>query len=59
MPVATRKANAGKQMDKLRKKGADIQPVEISGRIIARSFRGKGWCDHLESFGDRQKSRLP
>jgi uncharacterized Zn finger protein len=58
VPVATRRANARKQMDKLRKKGTDIQPVEISGRTIARSFWGKGWCDHLESFGD-YSNRLP
>lgn len=58
VPVATRRADARKQMDKLRKKGVDIQPVEISGRIIARSFWGKGWCDHMESFGD-YSNRLP
>ncbi len=45
-------------MDKLRKQGMDIQPVEIEGRTIARSFWGKGWCDHLESFGD-YSNRLP
>ncbi len=58
VPVATRRADARKQMDKLRKKGTDIQPVEISGRTIARSFWGKGWCDHMESFGD-YSNRLP
>jgi uncharacterized Zn finger protein/DNA-binding transcriptional regulator YiaG len=45
-------------MDKLRKKGKDIQPVTIDGRTIARSFWGKGWCDHLESFSD-YANRLP
>ena len=45
-------------MDKLRKKGVHIHPVEITGRIIARSFWGKGWCDHLDSFGD-YSNRLP
>lgn len=58
VPVAARQANARKQMDKLRKKGVDIQPVEISGRTIARSFWGEGWCDHMESFGD-YANRLP
>ncbi len=58
VPVAARRANARKQMDKLRKKGTDIQPVEISGRTIARSFWGKGWCSHMESFGD-YSNRLP
>ncbi len=58
VPVATRRAQARKQMDKLRKKGKDIQPVEIEGRAIARSFWGKGWCQHLESFSDFS-NRLP
>ena len=39
-------------------KGKDIQPVTIDGRTIARSFWGKGWCDHLESFSD-YANRLP
>jgi uncharacterized Zn finger protein len=45
-------------MDKLRKKGKDIQPVTIEGRTIARSFWGQGWCNHLESFAD-YANRLP
>jgi uncharacterized Zn finger protein len=45
-------------MDKLRKKGKTIQPVTLDGRTIARSFWGKGWCAHLESFAD-YANRLP
>lgn len=56
--VAQRKAKAHKQMDKLRKKGQCILPVKIEGRTIARSFWGKGWCNHLESFSDYE-NRLP
>ena len=56
--VAERRVKARKQMDKLRKKGKEIQPVELDGRTIARSFWGKGWCDHLESFSD-YANRLP
>jgi len=57
--VAERQAKARKMMDKLRKQGVEIQPVErITGRVIARSFWGKGWCDHLDSFGD-YANRLP
>ncbi len=56
--VAQRRANAAKKMSALRKKGKDIQPIEIEGRTIARSFWGKGWCDHLESFSDYE-NRLP
>ena len=58
VPVAQRRAQALQQMDKLRKKGKDIQPVEIEGRTIGRSFWGKGWCDHLDSFSD-YANRLP
>lgn len=45
-------------MDKLRKKGANIQPIEIEGRTIARTFWGKAWCSHLEGFSDYD-NRLP
>ena len=58
VPVATRRARARKKMDQLRKKGVAIQPVEISGRKIARTFWGQAWCDHLESFSD-YANRLP
>ncbi len=56
--VAQRRVNALREMGKLRKKGEDIRPIQIEGRTIARSFWGKGWCDHLESFSDYE-NRLP
>jgi len=57
--VAERRANAKAELEKLRKKkGLNVQPVEISGRKIASSFWGKGWCDHIESFHD-YANRLP
>ena len=58
VPVAARRARARREMNKLRKKGKDIQPIEIEGRTIARSFWGKRWCEHLESFSD-YANRLP
>ena len=58
VPVAQRRANALREMARLRKKGRNIQPIEVDGRAIARSFWGKGWCDHLESFSDYE-NRLP
>ena len=45
-------------MESLRKRGVDIQPVEIEGRKIAKTFWGEAWCDHLESFSDFE-NRLP
>lgn len=58
VPVAQRRAKALKQLEKMRKKGLNVQPVEIAGRKIAVSFWGKGWCDHIESFSD-YANRLP
>ena len=58
VPIAARRAKALREMNKLRKKGKDIQPIEIEGRTIARSFWGKRWCEHLESFSD-YANRLP
>lgn len=58
VPVAQRRARAMKQMERLRKKGMDIQPVKIEGRQIARTFWGKAWCEHLEKFSDYE-NRLP
>ena len=58
VPVAVRRARALREMNKLRRKGKDIQPVEIEGRTIARSVWGKRWCTHLESYSD-YANRLP
>jgi uncharacterized Zn finger protein/DNA-binding transcriptional regulator YiaG len=58
VPVAARRAQAKKKMETLRKKGQKIQPVELEGRTIARTFWGKAWCDHMESFHDYE-NRLP
>jgi uncharacterized Zn finger protein len=58
VPVAERRRRAKKKMEALRKKGVDVQPVEIEGRKIATSFWGEAWCDHLESFSDYE-NRLP
>src|SRR5210317_815158 len=56
--VAARRANALKEISKLQKKGVTVQPVEIEGRKIAKTFWGEAWCDHLESFSDFE-NRLP
>lgn len=56
--VAERRRRAMKKMAALRKKGVDIQPVEIEGRKIAKTFWGEAWCEHLESFSDFE-NRLP
>ena len=58
VPVAKRRQRAVKKMNALRKRGVDIQPIEIEGRKIAKTFWGEAWCDHLESFSDFE-NRLP
>jgi len=56
--VAERRRKAKAKMQKLSKKGLDVQPIEIQGRKIAKSFWGIAWNDHLESFGD-YANRIP
>lgn len=58
VPVRQRRAQARREMDSLRRQGVEIQPVEIDGRKIAKTFWGEAWCDHLESFSD-YANRLP
>ena len=52
VPVAVRRKQAAAAMMELRAAGKEIRPVQIEGRTIARSFWGKQWCDHMESFHD-------
>lgn len=47
-----RKDKAGKSG-----KSRKLSPVRVEGRTIARSFWGKAWCTHIESFSDYE-SRL-
>ena len=56
--VAARQARARKAMARRRKKGLPVEPVEVQGRTIARTFWGRAWCDHLEKFSDFA-NRLP
>jgi len=48
VPVHVRRAKAVKKIEKMRKQGKNIQPIEIQGRTIAKTFWGKAWCSHLE-----------
>ncbi|MCP4284377.1 MAG: helix-turn-helix domain-containing protein [Gammaproteobacteria bacterium] len=56
--VAKRRARAAKEMEKLTRKGMKIEPIEVQGRKIARTFWGEAWCSHLEKFSDYE-NRLP
>jgi uncharacterized Zn finger protein len=56
--VAQRRREAQRELEKLRKKGLVVLPIEIDGRIIAKTFWGKAWCENLESYSDFE-NRLP
>ncbi len=58
VPVAKRRAQAAREIEKRRKKGQAVSPVVIEGRTIAHTFWGKAWCDNLESYSDYE-NRLP
>ena len=56
--VAERKKKAAKKVASLIKKGHAVNPILIEGRVIAKTFWGKAWCKHLESYSDYE-NRLP
>jgi uncharacterized Zn finger protein len=52
VPVSERRRKANLVMERLRKKGHTVSPVQIEGRVIANTFWGKAWCDNLERYRD-------
>jgi uncharacterized Zn finger protein len=58
VPVAERRQQAAREMEKLKKQGRIVSPVVIEGRTIARNFWGKAWCENLERYSDYE-NRLP
>lgn len=58
VPVAKRCASAKQKVKALRNKGKHINPIEITGKTITKTFWGKAWCSHLEGFSDYE-NRLP
>jgi uncharacterized Zn finger protein len=56
--VGARRAQAARELMRLRKKGRRLSPVVIEGRAIARTFWGEAWCDNLERYSDFA-NRLP
>jgi uncharacterized Zn finger protein len=55
--TALRHAASG-EAEKLRMEGRTLEPVEIAGRAITRTFWGNAWCKNLERYGDFA-NRLP
>jgi len=56
--AAERRRLVAREVAKRRKRGLVVEPVTIEGRTIARTFWGRAWCDHLESYSDFA-NRLP
>lgn len=56
--VAERKRKAEKKATQLLKQGKKLEPINIEGRTIAKTYWGKSWCENLESYSDFA-NRLP
>ena len=50
--VAEKRAKAEKKLKQLKKKNPHINPIEIEGNAIARTWWGKAWNKNLESYAD-------
>ena len=58
VPVAKKRRKTEKAIAKMMKKGQKVSPINLQGRVLAKTFWGKAWCDHLKSFSDYE-NRLP
>ncbi|MEZ6055843.1 MAG: SWIM zinc finger family protein [Planctomycetaceae bacterium] len=56
--VAQRKRNGVAEATKIIGKGNSLKPIKITGRKMATTFWGAGWCSHIEKMGD-YANRLP
>ena len=56
--MGERRRRAQKAVAKMMRKGQKVSPVNVDGRILAKTFWGRAWCDHLESLSDYE-NRLP
>lgn len=50
--VSELKAKAANYIGQQKKKGVILSPVLIEGRVIAKSWWGKAWCENLEKYAD-------
>src|ERR1022692_4624913 len=56
--VSERRLKAAREIEKRKKQGHAISPISIDGRVIAKTFWGKSWCENLERYSD-YANRLP
>jgi len=55
--VAQRRAKAAKKLGELRKKGADVSPVVVTGTALTKTWWGKAWNENLALYAEFE-SRL-
>ena len=58
VPVAKRRQQAQRVVDKLKNAGHALSPVTAGRGLIAKTFWGKAWCQNLERYSD-YSNRLP
>lgn len=58
VPVAKRREQAARAIQKAKKAGQDFAPITLPSRTIASTFWGKAWCDNLKAYSDFA-NRLP
>lgn len=50
--VPARLEAARREVERLRGVGHPLEPVEVRGNLMARTFWGKGWCAQIERHAD-------
>lgn len=59
VPVAKKREQANRSVQKAKKAGKEMSPIMLPARgAIAKTFWGKAWCDNLEAYSDYE-NRLP
>jgi uncharacterized Zn finger protein len=56
--TAERRQKAAREMQKRKRQGHAVSPIIIDGRVIAKTFWGRAWCENLERYSD-YANRLP
>src|SRR3989441_10993712 len=58
VPAAERRRRAALAITRFRKIGKTMSPIQVEGRVIAKTFWGDAWCRNLERYSD-YANRLP
>lgn len=52
VPAAVKKARLEKKLERMKKKNADLAPIQVSGRKLATTWWGVAWNNNLELYAD-------